>query len=114
MFSYVKDKLGLTRVEKPEQMPQEEHWAILIFEVKTQYVEGDERSRTHPGHGYPAHTEYTNSFQYWAARDRQALEDALEHMRLEQEKNTYQKKEPYAVIHVRPAAVKTTIKVEIT
>jgi hypothetical protein len=25
--------------------------------VKTStYVEGDERSRTHPGHGYPAHT----------------------------------------------------------
>ena len=92
MFYYKKEELGLVRVEKPEQMPKEEHWAIIIFEVKSQYVPGDERSKQCPGHGYPAHTEYTNSFQYWAARDRQALEDALDYMRLEQEKNTYQEK----------------------
>lgn len=114
MFTYVKDKLGLARVEKPEQMPIGEHWAILIFEVKTVYVEGDERSRLAPGHGYPAHTDSYNSFQYWACRDRQAMEDALEYMRSEQEKNVYQEKKPYTVIRARPAAVKTTIKVEVT
>ena len=28
-----------------------------IIETDSIYHEGDERSRTHPGHGYPAHTE---------------------------------------------------------
>lgn len=27
------------------------------------YHEGDERSRTHPGHGYPAHTETIRTFK---------------------------------------------------
>jgi hypothetical protein len=27
-----------------------------IITEKSTYVEGDERSRTNPGHGYPAHT----------------------------------------------------------
>ena len=27
-----------------------------VLETTLRHVEGDERSRTHPGHGYPAHT----------------------------------------------------------
>ena len=27
-----------------------------VIETTQQYIEGDERSRTNPGHGYPAHT----------------------------------------------------------
>lgn len=30
------------------------HWAII--ENVTTHHDGDERSRTHPGHGYPAHS----------------------------------------------------------
>ena len=114
MFHYVKDKLGLTKVEKPAQMPAGEHWAIHIFETTSTYVEGDERSRTHPGHGYPGHYDTHNSFRYWACRDKQAMEDALEYMRVEQERHSYREKKPYAVIRVHPAAVRTTIKVEVT
>lgn len=29
----------------------------MIVKAKTIYHEGDERSRTHPGHGYPSYTE---------------------------------------------------------
>ena len=32
-------------------------WIIIEFETQSVYVEGDERSRTNPGHGYPAHTD---------------------------------------------------------
>ena len=31
----------------------------MIVENRLVYHEGDERSRNHPGHGYPAHTEFT-------------------------------------------------------
>lgn len=36
-------------------IPQGEHWAIVS--IKSTHIPGDERSRTHPGHGYPEHTE---------------------------------------------------------
>lgn len=35
-------------------IPQKEHW--IIFRQSSYYTEGDERSRTNPGHGYPAST----------------------------------------------------------
>lgn len=34
----------------------------VIIERRIQH-EGDERSRTHPGHGYPAHTETVKEFK---------------------------------------------------
>jgi hypothetical protein len=36
-------------------IPKEPHYAIL--EKRSISIPGDERSRTHPGHGYPASTE---------------------------------------------------------
>lgn len=36
----------------PSDIPKKEHWAILDF--VTVHIPGDERSRTNPGHGYPA------------------------------------------------------------
>jgi len=30
-------------------------FVIIVFETETIHIPGDERSRTHPGHGYPAH-----------------------------------------------------------
>lgn len=42
-------------VQRIEDIPVGEHWAII--EVTTFTVPGDQRSRDAPGHGYPAHTE---------------------------------------------------------
>lgn len=39
------------------------------------YVEGDERSRTNPGHGYPAHTDTFQEFKEFS--DRESLETWL-------------------------------------
>lgn len=39
-------------VHTKDEMPKVEHWAI--FEFSTVHIPGDERSRTNPGHGYPA------------------------------------------------------------
>lgn len=40
------------RVTSSDKMPKVDHWAIITYD--TIYTPGDERSRTHPGHGYPA------------------------------------------------------------
>ena len=46
---------------RSENVPTEPHFAILVFSSVS--IPGDERSRTNPGHGYPAHdvstVEYT-------------------------------------------------------
>jgi hypothetical protein len=41
-------------VTDPKHVPVGIHWAIITF--SNEYIPGDERSRTNPGHGYPAHT----------------------------------------------------------
>lgn len=41
--------------------PAKEKYAV-VYQEHT-HVPGDERSRTHPGHGYPAHTETHNVFK---------------------------------------------------
>ena len=38
--------------DKTSPLPGETHYAALVF--TTVHIPGDERSRTHPGHGYPA------------------------------------------------------------
>jgi len=48
-----------------QSIPKEPHWAIIT--ETSQYVAGDERSRTHPGHGYPDH--YETTIQYTAYLD---------------------------------------------
>lgn len=40
----------------------------VIYNVSI-YHEGDERSRTHPGHGYPAHTENVETFKSFENED---------------------------------------------
>lgn len=62
------NSIHVTDVSK---IPSGEHWAII--ENTTISHEGDERSRTNPGHGYPAYTEsaitytaYTNKEEFEA------------------------------------------------
>lgn len=45
-MKYVSDK---------SMMPKGAHIGVIVF--STRWVEGDERSRTNPGHGYPGHNE---------------------------------------------------------
>ena len=49
--------------DKPEDIPVGEHWAILTF--GSIHIPGDERSRTHPGHGYPARNETKITYAYY-------------------------------------------------
>lgn len=56
-MAYVSDK---------SKVPTSDHYAIITFE--TIHVPGDERSRTNPGHGYPAHTESVVNYQAFTNR----------------------------------------------
>lgn len=110
MFSY--SKLDIKRVSGPNEIPAEPHWAILVFETKSVYVEGDERSRTCPGHGYPAHTDVFPTYEYWVVKSEDVLKKALAELE-EANKKSYGKPGPYVVLSVRKCSVKTEIHVEV-
>lgn len=61
----------MKRVSNPNEVPKGFHYAVIIYDKVSVYIEGDERSRTHPGHGYPAHTETYNSFEHWVTEDKE-------------------------------------------
>lgn len=44
-------------IKTPDQLPSQRHFAALVFKTHSIRHEGDERSLTNPGHGYPAYTE---------------------------------------------------------
>lgn len=56
----------MNTVDSPKRFPNAKHYAIIVFDQRHIHHEGDERSRTHPGHGYPEHTETVNNFEYLA------------------------------------------------
>ena len=110
MFLYT--KLPLKRVEGPEDVPVEKHWAILIFRTESIHVPGDERSRQCPGHGYPAHTRTSKTYEYWAAMDQETLKQAL--LELEEENSkSYKTVPPYVVVQVQKCSVAKRVEVEI-
>lgn len=59
----------MKRVAGPSDVPSEPHFAV-IYKSESVYIEGDERSRTNPGHGYPARTETYESFEHYVTTDK--------------------------------------------
>lgn len=70
------------------------------------HVEGDERSRTNPGHGYPAHT-----VNYVKVEEFQSEEEMRRWVE-RQEKSVYTKLK-YRIIKCVPMEVRTTVNVEV-
>lgn len=83
-------------------VPKTEHFAIVIF--SSIWIEGDERSRTHPGHGYPAHSE--SKAEYRAFTDRTEWEREVERYA--------ERKDNYVAMIVKPATVETKVQVKIS
>lgn len=75
-------------------IPDKEHWAI-ITETST-YVEGDERSRTNPGHGYPAYI--ISGIEYEVFHTKKSLEASLS-----------SRGGSAKVMHVQPLIIETTV-----
>lgn len=103
----------MMQVHKPSDVPDGQHFAVLVYKTSGTYVPGDERSRTNPGHGYPEHTETSDSFEHWVCMpgDTDVLESFL--LTLETPR-PYKAKTPYVVLDVAGrVSTKTEIKVQI-
>lgn len=61
-------------IKQPGDLLAGEHCLILTF--REEYIEGDERSRTHPGHGYPGG--YQTSVTCTAYKNREDWEKEIQ------------------------------------
>ena len=86
-----------------KSIPQEKHFAALVFDTKTIYHEGDERSWTNPGHGYSAFTEHIDTIDYIAFKN----EEEIKKWTLEAEKRG----KKYQLISCQP--IKPVFKTDI-
>lgn len=91
-------------VSQSGDVPEEPHYMILKFE--SMYIPGDERSRTNPGHGYPAHHERIVKYEVYHTAER--LQEAVKEL----EKSSSRK--DYRVFRVTPLKVQTDIVVSFT
>jgi hypothetical protein len=93
-------------ISELSKFPQIEHYAALVFE--SIYIEGDERSRTNPGHGYPAHTE--SVVRYITFKDTAEMEEWVN----KREHPSFGRPERnYKIIKALPLTVTLTTKVNI-
>ena len=86
-----------------EDVPKEDHFAIIEF--SSIYIEGDERSRTCPGHGYPARNEPVS--KYIAFTDQEEWANEVGRRTKRDDKN-------FVALRVKMAVVdmQVTVKVE--
>lgn len=68
----------LKEVRGPADIPSTPHFAIMIFETQYVHHEGDQRSKDHPGHGYPAHTEEIRSFKHFVTENEEEARIEIE------------------------------------
>lgn len=67
----------MKKITNQNDIPYSSHWVLLKFDTKNVHHEGDERSRTNPGHGYPAYTETFNMIDMFVYEDKQEWEAAI-------------------------------------
>ena len=86
-------------------IPRTKHYAIISETSTSVYHEGDERSRTNPGHGYPAYTETIKSIQYEVCKTLEEVEALVKYYN--------GKGKTFTVIEATPMAVETKIVVTL-
>ncbi len=89
-----------------DDVPKNRHYAIITF--GSIHIPGDERSRTNPGHGYPAHDEHTAQYQ---AFDNQT-EWESEINKIARANTTSHHKEDFVALVVDPAIVTTQVVIK--
>lgn len=90
-------------IHSKNALPASTHYAAIVF--SSVYHESDERSRTAPGHGYPAHSE--DVCQYIAFRDK----DDMEQWVRKEEGSGHPCS--YRVIECNPLSVIKTVAVQV-
>ena len=84
-------------------IPKEPHYAII--DQRSINIPGDERSRTNPGHGYPASTEQV--WDYIVFPDRASWEAEIK----SREAKVY--KSQYLALEARPAKITSTVQIHV-
>ncbi len=99
--------------EGPSDIPEGHHYVIIIFSSTSIHIPGDERSRTNPGHGYPARTEKYNTIEYTWTHSRDEWVRQIEV--LEREKtSSFHRHDPYVALEVASKAkIETKVVVGI-
>lgn len=93
----------------PSDIPSGHHYAILVFKSQSVFIPGDERSRTHPGHGYPERTENYDTFEYHFTEDKEEWVNEIQ-TRERVNRVSVNYRQQYAAIEV---AAKASIKMEV-
>lgn len=88
----------------PVEPKVENKYAVIYKD--TIYHEGDERSRTHPGHGYPAYTETIDKIQIFKSQEE--LEDWI------LRNNTGFSRKTFTAIRYQELSVQTEVKVKLS
>ena len=87
-----------TYVRRASDIPVENHFAVI--ESDSRYIEGDQRSRDYPGHGYPASTE--QFVQYIAFKSEDAVKEYIRAAKTD-----------YRVLKITPVIVSTSVILEL-
>lgn len=69
---------GMKEIKLPSDAPKRPHYLIIYFDSKTIHHEGDERSRSCPGHGYPAYSETMETHKIYYTDDKEIWRGAIE------------------------------------
>lgn len=77
----------IKKVTKKDDVPKGHHYAVLVYKTNSVFIPGDERSRTHPGHGYPERHETYNSFEHFVSEDKVEWEKFVKSLHSQGEKN---------------------------
>ena len=97
---------GWRTVSDLAKVPVEPHYAVIKF--GSTWIDGDERSQTNPGHGYPAHS--IPNVEYLVFKDKDSWEkyiDGLLHPKYgNPDKN-------WTAVHITPAEIATATRVSI-
>ncbi|PRA52205.1 hypothetical protein [Brucella pituitosa] len=94
-------------MSKDNELLQREHFAVIVTTTTRVHHEGDERSRTHPGHGYPAYTEEIKSVDYIPFATADDVANWVKFRRASDAR-------PYRIIKALPMRIETAITVFLT
>ena len=101
---------------KMSEIPNYKHFALIEFDQYSIYhaaTEGDERSRTNPGHGYPAepgYTETVDTSRYFVIATMAELEAELTKR---QRFSSASSKKNFRVLEVNPLSFDTKVSVRV-
>lgn len=96
----------MTYASSLDKIPKGQHWVIIT--TRNIHIPGDERSRTHPGHGYPASTETVFEYQYFT--------DEVEwknEVTKQSRPKSWGSPDPFVAMKVVPATIELSVSVSI-